>query len=340
MHNKNLTAIYFASDMFAEPCGVSLASLFESNRDFDTITVYIMEDKMSPCSRLRLEQIARNYGRTLHFLAMPDPGTYFGDPRFTPQTLGHTFGRMIVGSCLPHCVERVLCLDSDMLVLDSLLELWNTDMAGCYVAGVDSAPGEAMMKKTLHMEPGSLYCNGGLLMMDLAAVRRDGMEEKYRAYITRVFDEGGSLGAYEEEVINRCCDGHMLRLHPRYNLMTVNLVMEYDEFVRFRGAVNYYTRQEMDEAVKSPAVLHAINTFYIRKRYWEKDSDSPYADRYLHYRALTPWAQEPQICTKRSLKQRLMKDVWHWVPKKTAFFLAAFVRNEIRPRLTKKRDDE
>ena len=340
MQNKDLTVIYFASDLFAEPCGVSIASLLDSNREFDTVSVYVMENGMTPGSRERLERIVESFGRTLHFIPMPDPQKYFGDSRFTVRTLGHTFGRMIVGDCLPKTVSRVLCLDSDMLVLDSLMELWNTDLQGCYVAGVDSAPGEAMMKKTLHMEAGSLYCNGGLFLMDLNAIRRDGMEEKYKAYISQAFDAGQCLGAYEEEVINRCCDGHMLRLHPRYNLMTVNLVMGYDDFVRFRGAVNYYSRQEMEEAAKNPAILHAINTFYVRKRYWEQGSDSPYADRYLYYREMTPWAKEAQIVANRSLKQKLMKEVWHWMPKKMAFFVAAFVRNEIRPRLAKKRDDE
>lgn len=122
---------------------------------------------------------------------------------------------MIVGKLLPETVKRVIY----------------------YVAGVDSAPGIKMMEKTLKIEPGTLYCNGGLFLMNLEAIRRDEIETRYVNYTKKVFDEGGALGAYEEEVINKCTYPRLLRLPPAYNLMTVNLVMGYQSFIRFRGAV-------------------------------------------------------------------------------------------------------
>ena len=122
--------------------------------------------------------------------------------------------------------------------------------------------------------------------------------------------------------------------------MTVNLVMDYDSFVKFRNPVNFYTREEMQEACDSPVIVHAINTFYVRKRIWEKNSDSPYADVYVEYRKKTPWKNTPQIVVHRSIKQTMMKQVWHIMPPKMAFAFAAWVRNVIRPMLSKKRDDE
>ena len=90
----------------------------------------------------------------------------------------------------------------------------------------------------------------------------------------------------------------------------------------------------------NPAIVHALNNFFVRKRYWEKDSDSPYADTYRKYRNLTPWMDLPLIEGNRSFKQRLIKSFWHWLPRSLAFWLASFVRNRIRPLLICKRDDE
>lgn len=338
--NRELKAVYCVSDLFAEPCAVSMASLFENNREFEQITVFVIQDGMTQENQERLQKLAVMYGREAVMIPMPDPAAFFEDPRFTVRTLGHTFARMIVGQLLPKEVTRLLCLDSDMLILDSLIELWNTEMGGAYLAGVDSAPGKAMMEKTLRIKPGTPYLNGGLYLMNLEKIRQDGIEKRYVDYIRQMFDVGAPLGAYEEEVMNRCCLPHTLRLHPRYNLMTVNLVMRYDEFVRFRGAVNFYSREEMEEAVRHPAIIHAINTFYIEKRIWEKDSDSPYRDQYVDYRLKTPWASMPPMETRRTLKQKMMKKVWHLMSRRLAFQTAAFVRNEVRPRLIKKRDDE
>lgn len=339
-NTDSLVVAYFSSDLFAEPCGVSIVSLFENNQDFSSITVYVVEDRISENNRQKLYRIAEEYGRTINLIPMPDPQKFFGDERFTVKTLGHTYARMIVGQLLPEEVERLLCIDSDMLILQSFKELWQMDMQDNYLAGVDSAPGLSMMQKSLGIEPGTLYCNGGFFMVNLKAVRNDNLEKKYVQYIQSVFDQNKLLTAYEEETMNKCAYPSVIRLHPKYNLMTVNLVMDYDSFVRFRNPINYYSREEMEVACNAPVVVHAINTFYVKKRIWEKNSDSPYADIYIRYRDKSPWKDEPQMEAKRSIKQKFMKQIWHMMPKRVAFSCAAWVRNEIRPRLTKKRDDE
>lgn len=338
--DNTLVVVYFVSNLFAEQCGVSIASLFESNSDFESIEVYIIEDGISDENKKRLNILAENYQRNIITIPMPNPQSYYRDERFTIKTLGHTFARMIVGDLLPDEISKVICIDSDMLVLQSLKELWCIDMQDNYLAGVDSAPGIAMMKKSLQIEPGTLYCNGGFFLVNLSAVRADHLEYKYKEYISQVFDKGCLLTAYEEETMNKCAYPRVIRLHPKYNLMTVNLVMDYDSFVKFRNPVNFYTREEMQEACDSPVIVHAINTFYVRKRIWEKNSDSPYADVYVEYRKKTPWKDTPQIVVHRSIKQTMMKQVWHIMPPKMAFAFAAWVRNVIRPMLSKKRDDE
>ena len=45
---------------------------------------------------------------------------------FSIKNLGHTFAHMIVGQLLPEGIDRVLCIDSDMLILDNLYDLWST----------------------------------------------------------------------------------------------------------------------------------------------------------------------------------------------------------------------
>lgn len=302
--------------------------------------MYIIEDNVSKENIEKFNILAQNYGRKINFISMPLPELFYNDNRFTIAALGHTFCRMALGKLLPKEIDKVLCMDSDMLVLQSLDELWSTDIDNYYVAGVDSAPGIAMMKKTLKIEPGTLYCNGGLFLVNLKKVRNDKKEEDYENYIRCLFNENKSLGAYEEEVINKCCYPQILRLHPKFNLMTVNMVMDYESFIEYRGAVNYYSKMDMEEALKFPVIIHAINTFYIRKRIWEKDSDSPYADKYIMYRQYTPWKDLPLIEIKRTFKQKIMKDIWHIFPPKISFKVASFVRNQIRPLLTKKRDDE
>ena len=62
--------------------------------------------------------------------------------------------------------------------------------------------------------------------------------------------------------------------------------------------------------------------------------------QYKKYRALTPWRNEPDMVVKQSLKQKFQKNFWHMMPRQLAIKVGNYVRNEIRPKLEKKRDDE
>lgn len=340
-YDKELYVCYFASNYFVEQCGVSIISLLENNKD-TSIGIFVIEKNFTESDKNKFEQISNSYKQSIEFIKMPEPENFFGDDRFTLKSIGNSYSRMILGKILPSEVGSVLCLDSDTLVLGSLSGLCDIEnFKDYYIAGVDDAAGEAVMIKQLKIVPQSLYCNGRVLLFNLDKIRRDRLEDRYVSYIKTLFDQHMRLVYYEEEVINKCASPYILRLSADYNVVSPLILMGYDAFVRFRGIVNdYYTKEETDIAIQNPKIVHAINTFYVRKQIWEKNSDSPYANEYVYYRSLSPWSELPQIETKYSMKQKLMKQIWHIMPRKIAFFVASYVRNNVRPCLQKQRDDE
>jgi len=337
---NRVEVVYCSSDLFAEVCSVSIVSLFENNRYLDQINVYVIDDGISSQNRERMTNMARQYGRTITFIPMPDPSEFYGDDRFTVRSLGHTYGRMILGDVLPAEVERVISLDSDTMVLGRLDELWNTDMQGHPIAGVDDCMGRVALVKTQHLREDSIHCNAGMYLVDLSVWREENWTDLFFRYIKGLFDKGIALGGYEEEVITKVVGERMLVLEPRFNLMTLEQVLSYRELIRFRQPLSYYSEEEIARAKAEPVITHTTNFFYVRKRIFEENSDHPMRSRYEHYRALTPWKDEPPMTVKSTFKQSLQKNIWHMMPRPLAIAAARFVRNEIRPLLSRKRDDE
>jgi len=332
--------VYCSSNLFAEVCAVSLTSLFENNRHLRQIAAYIIDDHISEKNRERLNRLAAQYGRELHLIPLPDPSEFFGDPRFTIRSLGHTYARMILGDILPEDMERVISLDSDTLALGPVDALWKLNLLEHPIAGVDDCMGRVALVKTQHLKPDAVHGNAGMFLIDLAAWRRENWTEQFHRYITCLFDKGIGLGGYEEEVINHVLGDRMLVIHPRFNLMTLEQVLTYKELLRFRQPVSYYTQEEILEAKQSPVFTHTTNFFYIRKRVFEAGSDHPMRANYRRYRSLSPWKDDPAMSVRTTFKQKLFKNIWHCMPRGAAIGMARFVRNEIRPRLEKKRDDE
>ena len=65
-YNK-FSVAYFVSDLYAEPCGVSICSLFESNKGFEDIVVFIIEDNISSENKARINNLGKAYRRRIFF---------------------------------------------------------------------------------------------------------------------------------------------------------------------------------------------------------------------------------------------------------------------------------
>jgi len=337
---SELNAVYCCSDFFSEVCGVSIVSLFENNKHINTINIYIIDDNISVTNKERLLMIAESYCRCLIFIPLPDPAKFFKDKRLSKDVMGHTYGRLILGSIIPENVSRILSLDCDTMVLNKIDDLWTIDLSNNPIAGVDDCMGRVALVKTQHMKEDAVHCNAGMLMLDLDIWRRENWTKQFYEYISDLLTKGYSLGGYEEEVINMVLGKRMLVLHPRFNLMTIEQVLEYEEMLFFREPINYYSKKEIIEAKLNAVITHTTNFFYIRKRVFETNSDHPMRANYEKYRKMTPWKDELEIKYDFKVKHFILKEIWHCMPRKLALRLGRFVRNHIRPLLNKKRDDE
>lgn len=338
-YNTFINVAYCSSDLFSEVCAVSIVSLFENNKHLDEINVYILEDRISDQNKQRLLDIAKQYGRNIILVPMPMPDDFYHDERYTFDTVGRTFGRMIWGDVLPDSVHKIISLDSDTMVLGDIEELWNYDLHGCPIAGVDDCMGQVAMVKTQHLKADTVHCNAGMYVIDLDVWRKENWTEIFHKYINGLFDKGIALGGYEEEVITHTLSDRFFLLPPKYNLMTLEQVFSYKDVLAFRQPLKYYSEKEIKEALEHPVITHTTNFFYIKKRIFEAESDHPQRANYEKYRAMTPWKNDPAMDAKYSLKHDMIKVFWHIMPRPMTIRVARFVRNEVRPRLDKKRDD-
>lgn len=117
--------------------------------------------------------------------------------------------RLLIPELLAH--DRALYLDGDVMVRGSLAELLATDLGGCPIGGVanrrsDDLPAGSVCADT--------YINSGVLLMDLAALRRDRFREACEAiYRSRK----GTLTWMDQDVINLYAEGRKHILDRRWN---------------------------------------------------------------------------------------------------------------------------
>ncbi|MDO5565114.1 MAG: glycosyltransferase family 8 protein, partial [Planctomycetia bacterium] len=183
--------------------------------------------------------------------------------------------RFIIPRLLPDA-KRVLYLDCDIIVRDSLASLWNYDLKGACLGAVYDNCWEAFLPQ-VHRYHGekeaerlgiSDYINTGVLLIDAEKWRNDHVEEKLFAYVQA---PQAPIKIVDQDVINPVLAGSIEYLSPQWNYMTSE---EYGL---------------SPEWVQKNATQAKIVHFTGGNKPWTVGSNHPLQSMYLHYLNLTPW---------------------------------------------------
>lgn len=172
--------------------------------------------------------------------------------------------------------DQVLYLDTDIVVLDSLIKLQKDMPPGDFpVWAVEEAARD--FKLTLGFPPQKPYFNSGCLVLNLKKWRQESLSARL---LERSAKFGHTQLFHDQDTLNYVIDGHFGILPPRWNVNHAVSDFEYwDQFTQ-------YSRKELKAAAAHPGLVH-----YTYGKPWRYGCCHPYAPKYWTYRSLTPWPQ-------------------------------------------------
>ena len=175
--------------------------------------------------------------------------------------------------------KKAIYLDVDIIVLQDLSGLFNTDLDNFYIAGVKAAAyilneNNREHYKSIGIEDMSGYINAGMTLWNLEKIREDNLEPKL------IELAGKNFSSMDQDVINLAFCGKIKFLDFKYNLMT----KYYKRILKERENLDRKKKKkEIDEALLSPVIIHYAD--YIKpwsteevwlQEYWrETEKDSP-----------------------------------------------------------------
>lgn len=164
-----------------------------------------------------------------------------------------TYLRLTLPSLLPD-IDRILYMDGDVLVRESLLPLWRLSGEGKVLAAVKGAvnlPDKWEWNSDRdywHLLSGmkGRYINAGVTFLYLDEIRKKGLEKQWNALAKRRFYY------QDQDILNITCQGAITYLPPKYNRLAYLEKEDYGQFV----AEGIYTEEECAEMLQAPAILH------------------------------------------------------------------------------------
>ena len=196
---------------------VIMVSMLENNPDVN-IRFHVLARDFSEESKHAVEKLHIRYKNFSVDYATPDLAM-FSDLKLNIEYISvETFFRYVIADLYPN-IDKGLYLDADMIVKGNLSELWNIDISDYYAAGVSDAFIEnSGYKSQIGFANEEPYINAGMILMNLAAIRRDNMVEKL-FQVTK--EKRETIKYQDQDGINITFRGRILLVDEKWNLCKI-----------------------------------------------------------------------------------------------------------------------
>ncbi len=229
------------NDTYVYPLYIMLQTLFAHHRGIK-IHVWLIHAGISSENVTMLQKICEKNHNKLTNIKI---GDLFDDVPTTLYFSKEMYFRIFLPELIPDTENRILYMDPDLVVNDSLLEFYNTPLKGYCLAGCrdrlyDREKPE--YRKFLGLKEESPYVNSGVILFHLTELRKCFEAEK----ACRIVKEWGNDFKFpDQDLLNILFEGRIKLMDDRYNLNPNNLYAV--EYIKYTLGIG---------KVEKPAVIH------------------------------------------------------------------------------------
>jgi lipopolysaccharide biosynthesis glycosyltransferase len=263
-----------SSSIMAADCAVMLTSLAVTNRPADLTVHFMYDETLNRIDLDRLGTLVRGHGMHWHPICVPDCTTR--QFPYSERYGSNVWYRILLPELLPD-LDRVLYLDSDLLIVDELQTLFDMSLDGACLAAVTQPIPPYMLARlqnTLGVPDGNSYFNTGVMTLALGALREGDFVDQVLTVIDERLED---LPWVDQDALNAVLHSRWLRLKPRWNVMTPVFDLHATQLP--------WSRDEIRDAITSPAAIHFIGPY----KPWHYRCRHPFRKSYFEYLARTPW---------------------------------------------------
>ncbi len=273
-----------ADDFFAMPLAVTVRSVLDHLNPQRQLILYILDGGIRPLNRQRIIQSLDSQRINIHWIkpssqrleaiALSCQNTY-------PISAYH---RLLLPEIIPQAYDRVIYLDTDIIVLADLEELWTMDFGDYYLLAATDAANRHMYwpKHLKHLDLKAMgvtekdkYLQSGVLVIDLKKWRAEGIADRVIQFIA----DHSELPYPDQDALNFVLAGKWYELDPRWNQIPVA-----HHFKHWQDSP--YTEQQLFDVVHHPFMVH----YGSKPKPWDRRCTHP--QKSLWYESLnkTAWS--------------------------------------------------
>ena len=243
---------------YARYLAVSILSTLKNKAEDDFHHFYILDGGLSEKNKKEIISLKKIADFEIEFIKIDEKE--FESCPLPPcwrNASKATYYRLLLPRLLPS-LDKVLFLDSDIIVQKSLGALFNESVENLYLKGVIDVESELNAQR-LGLKK---YCNSGVLLVNLKKWREDGVEKKFFDYVNNNTEK---LKWADQDVLNAVLQDGIEYLDKPFNA----------QVSKFDSSKN----SGFWEIAESAVVIHFVSP----KKPWDLMARMPHRNRYRKY---------------------------------------------------------
>lgn len=293
----NMDIVLTTDANYAMPCGVMMLSLCKSNMN-EVVTFHIVcDESVNEHVKAQLKDVIKNFtDKSIIFYYIN--GEQFNKyPNLSNWYLSKAaYYRLFLTEILPDSLDKVLYLDCDLLVLQSLGNIWDINLKGFALAAIiDSLECyNVNYYNRLRYSPSKLYFNSGVMLVNLKYWRDNNALAQFMNYLR---DYSDRIVSHDQDILNVVFQDSKLLLPIKFNLQ--------EGFLYKKRRFYYWDfAEDFDDSINNPVILH-----YTVYKPWQKICKNPKKDVFFKYQDQTVWkgSKLQKYPVRFSMKHKLAK---------------------------------
>lgn len=238
------------------PAYALITSIFENNKN-NVFAIHIMTTGVEESDKSKLIAFAQSHNSAIKFYVIDDNYVNKTFGAFKELRFGlAAYYRLLFPSVLPAEVKRYIYLDTDVIVVGSLQELYNIDIHSFPLG----ACAEPFTLPQLGMPIDSKYFNSGVILVDKEAWIEQDITTKAIKFL---HENPEKIFWADQDALNAVLVGNWEILDNKFNVTA--------------GLVPSASKKDLDIFLKTKVVIH----YNQNTKPWHRNSESPL--RYLYH---------------------------------------------------------
>ena len=267
--------LYDKTGHYSKFTGTTMLSIFANTKS--EVTVHILhDDTLTQANRDKFSAVAKQYNQRVEFYnveeicadKLAEYVSLVPAVKTAPVTVG-AFYRLVLTEILSPDIDKVIYLDSDIVVNLDITELWKIELGDKIFAAVPEAANGMLLQKFMplclegYVKPED-YFNSGVLLMNLNILRGEGENLKRGV----IFRGKRNNGCFDQDILNYLFAADYIKLPVEFNC-----------FVK--------THRHLNNDAAFGKIYHY--TYGVAGRGLTLDMQDPFNRLWMEYFAKTPW---------------------------------------------------